>query len=299
MSSPELINEDKIQEPLPVDINENQYPPEDITENPQEENNQVEQFDSENSNIPEKNNLDEDLTNDENTAPEISDEELNTNADKAFEYSPIYSEEDENVQEYYTRKEKFYNHNDKHSPLKIVMWIVIPIILMVPPGYYYYTNYISSNILENDELQQSQLPHSISDVAPTDIIAMKAQAGNEKKINNVMSSRTENTETSRSGQITNANDSRSIIDTPNSGNAPIGQNKIYSLILGSFREKDNANKLVRRLQRQGKEVEIFQRGNSLHFVGFENIEGNSNAVKLLKEIKLKESDAWIIKKWTL
>ena len=281
--------EEEAQEPQPIDVKEDQEPLEDdtnISDNSQEKENREEQDDLETSSIPTKVDLDEEQTDDENSATETSEEELNTQQDKAFSHSPIISEEDEDVQQYYERKEEFYGHDDTRSPLKTAMWIVIPIILMVSAGFYYFTYYNSGKIQDKDELQQSKLSHSLSTETPVEIVAPEAQARDDKKNENEINSRPKNADTSGSGQQTKPDDSSSTI----------GQNKIYSLILGSFKVEDNADKLLQQLRKQGMEVEKFQRGNRVHFVGFENIEGKSNAVKLLTENKEKTADAWIIKK---
>ncbi|MCK5700059.1 MAG: SPOR domain-containing protein, partial [Cyclobacteriaceae bacterium] len=249
--------EEEAQEPQPIDVKEDQEPLEDdtnISDNSQEKENREEQDDLETSSIPTKVDLDEGQTDDENSATETSEEELNTQQDKAFSHSPIISEEDEDVQQYYERKEEFYGHDDTRSPLKTAMWIVIPIILMVSAGFYYFTYYNSGKIQDKDELQQSKLSHSLSTETPVEIVAPEAQARDDKKNENEINSRPKNADTSGSGQQTKPDDSSSAI----------GQNKIYSLILGSFKVEDNADKLLQQLRMQGMEVEKFQRGNRVH-----------------------------------
>ena len=157
---------------------------------------------------------------------------------------------------------------------------------MVSAGFYYFTYYNSGKVKDKNELQQSKLSNSSSTVTPIEIVAPEAQVRDDKKNENEISSRPKNADTSPSGKQTKPDDSSSAI----------GQNKIYSLILGSFKVEDNADKLAQQLREQGMEVGKFQRGTSFHFVGFEHIEGKSNAVKQLTEIKEKEPDAWIIRK---
>ena len=302
MSSPDLINQEEAQEPQPIDIKENQEPLEDstnISEYSQEKENHVEQNDMETSSIQTKTDLDEGGTIEENSAAETPEEELNTHKDNVYSYSPILSNEDEDVQDYYGRKEKYYNGGKKRSPFITAMLIAAPLILMGLAAFYYFNYYITRDVQDNDDLQQSQLSHSLSAESPAENYAeqaREAQARDDEKSTNGISSRPKNADTSRSGQQTNPADSPSAIDTPTSGNVTISQNKIYSLILGSFKEENNADKLLQRFREQGMEVGKFQRGNNFYFVGFEYIEGKSTAVKLLTEIREEEPTAWIIKK---
>ena len=248
MSSTNLINEEEIQEPAVLDINEN-------------------------------------------SAKETLEEEPNTLQENAFSYSPIYSGEDENVQQYYKRKDKLFNHDDKRSPLKIAMWIVLPLIVMVPAVFYYFNYYNTRNAEDHNDWQQSQI--STGAPAKNYVEQVREIPGSDDDKNEIIS-RPKNMDASQSGQENKQIDSPSAIDTRSSGIAAIGQSKIYSLILGSFREEDNADKFLLRLQEKGMEVEKFQRSNNFYSIGIEHIEGKSHAVKLLAESKKEEPTAWII-----
>ena len=70
--------------------------------------------------------------------------------------------------------------------------------------------------------------------------------------------------------------------------------KMYSLILGSFKVEDNAHNYRNYLASKQQNVSIFNWGGSFHFVGFERIEGKKEALKLLAVMREEEEPtAWI------
>jgi hypothetical protein len=255
-----------------------------------------------NSNISEdshdnKDNLDQsdvESAKNEDYPPTTSKEEQNAPTDDEYSYKRLWSEEDENVQEYYKRKDNLYGHNKKRSPYITAMLVALPIILMGLAALYYFNYYIPQNVQDNDVLQQSQLSHSSSLGVPADNYAEKGQTKDEEKNENESGSSDTNADDSQSSQQNPAADSPSSIDRPTSSEAKIGQNKNYSLIIGSFKEEHNADKLQQRFQKQGMEVSKFQRDNNFYFVGIEHIDGKYNAVKLLTKIREEEPNAWII-----
>ncbi len=243
--------------------------------------------------------LNEELINGENSyAIPSEEEEQNDHLDSEDIYKPILSEEDEDVQDYYKRKENFYGHDKKRSLYIMALWIVIPIILLGLSAYYYFNYYTPGGPQDNVVLQQSNVSPSSSSKASAknhteqaNVTQAKHVVKNEKE----SSSAPTKSDVSKSRKPTKPAESPSVIDTPISRDVAIGQNKTYSLILGSFREENNADRLQKRLREQGMEVSKFRRGNNFYFVGFEHIQGKSNAVRLLTEIKKEEPTAWIIR----
>lgn len=245
--------------------------------------------------------LNEELTSQENSEvmhSEEEEEEQNDHLDSEDIYKPILSEEDENVQDYYNRKEKFYGHDKKRSPYIMAMWVVIPIILLGLSAYYYFNYYTPGGARDNVVLQQSNVSPSSSAKASVKNHTEQAnvtQAKHIEKNEKESSSASTKADVSKSPKQTKPAVSPSAIYTSTSKDEANGQNKTYSLILGSFMEENNADRLQQRLREQGMEVSKFRRGNNFYFVGFEHIEGKSNAVRLLAKIKKEEPTAWIIR----
>jgi cell division protein FtsN len=180
------------------------------------------------------------------------------------------------------------------------MMVAIPIILIGFAGYYYFNYYIPQDVQNTGGLQLSQLIPSLFVDTPTVNNTEEVRVEevvDEKKNKNESSTSTTNTDVSKSSKQPKPTASKSSASTPTTREAPRGQNITYSLILGSFKQENNADRLQQRLQEKGFEVVKFQRGNSLYFVGYEYIDGKSNALRLLTKIKEEESSAWITKKY--
>jgi len=243
--------------------------------------------------------MDEELPNDANVELEAEEELLNVEEDDTFMYNPILSEEDENVQEYYKRKEKLNNQGKKRSTFATVMWILLPIILVAIAAFYYFNYYNSANAENKEEVKESNLSKSTSDeikaVTPEEQM-QTAQAVAEVKNENKAAGKTNEPDVPQTNKQKNPVASPAVSNSSKVSQTSSGQNKIYSLILGSFKVEDNADKFHQRLQEQGKDVSKFQLGNAFYFVGFEYIEGKSNAVQMLTEFQVEEPTAWIIRK---
>lgn len=295
--SPDLVSEEKVQESEETGIDIHQEDTDDnsnASEHRHDDKDYLDQPDIESASTQSKRSFNKSLANDEDYPPPASKEELNAPMDDEYSYKRLWSEEDENVQEYYKRKEKVSSHDKKRSPYLTAMWVALPLILMGLVALYYFNYYIPQDAQDTDDLQQSHLSRSLSSGIPADNYAEKAQTTVEENNENDSGSSDTNADVSQSSQQNPAADSPSSIDTPSSTDATIGQNKTYSLILGSFKEEHNADKLQQRFEKQGMEVSKFQRDNNFYFVGIENIEGKNNAVRLLSKIREEEPNAWII-----
>jgi hypothetical protein len=238
--------------------------------------------------------LDVEHTNDEDFTTSTSEDELSTDTEKEFPYNPVLAEEDEDVQQYYERKEAFYMPKIKQSLVIKALWITIPIILIASAAYYYFNYYNADNGTQMAQSSQSP-PAKVTEENKAKQTPI-ADTKNDKKGESKNSSASGNKDDSKSNDLTKATTSASVVNKRTSNKVLVGQKNVYSLILGSFKEESNADKFVVRLRRQGMEVGKFQRGNDFYFVGFERIQGKSNAVNQLKKIKEEEPSAWIIKK---
>lgn len=296
MSSPSLNNEEEVQEPESIDTNENKVEGKngaDISNSNLDEQDQAEQMHME---IPEdqpKEDLEEQSTDDEYSTLALSDEDSKILPDNKYSYKPVLSEEDEDVQDYYKRKEEFYGEDKKHSPIRVLLWVVMLIIIPASAGLYYFNYYRTQEIQDQDNLPQSQLSHSISEETPAENAAEPAATVQAMEDEHESSSPTSNADVSLSDEQA---DQQSSIDSQTPGNATTSQKQIYSLIVGSFKKELNADKFQQRLLAQGIDVDKFRRSNNYYFVGIEQIEGKSKAVSMLTEIKKKEPNAWIIRK---
>jgi hypothetical protein len=242
--------------------------------------------------------LDVEHTNDEDFTTSTSEDKLSTDTEKEFPYNPVLAEEDEDVQQYYERKEAFYMPKIKQSLVIKALWITVPLILIASAAYYYF-NYYNDKGGQDNGTQMAQSSQSPPAKVTEENKAKQtpiADTKNDKKGESKNSSASGNKDDSKSNDLTKATTSASVVNKRTSNKVLVGQKNVYSLILGSFKEESNADKFVVRLRRQGMEVGKFQRGNDFYFVGFERIQGKSNAVNQLKKIKKEEPSAWIIKK---
>ena len=296
------IKEEEVQEPKETDNIKRREQADHkakISDYNQSEKPHLEHFNMETSSIQRNVDTEIELVDDEENLTIPTEGNRHTDNDSSYSYKPFLSEEDEDVQEYYQRKDKFYKQDKKRRPFTTALMIAMPIILIGFAGYYYYNFYIPQDVQNTDDLQQSQLIPSISVETPTESNTEEVpvvEVVDEKKNENESSLSTTNAEVSTSSNQPKPAASNST-STPTTNDAPGVQNITYSLILGSFKQEDNADRLLQQFQEKGFEVGKFQRGNRLYFVGYEHIDGKSNALRLLSKIKEEESSAWITKKY--
>lgn len=304
--SSDLVNEDEsreFEETVSDELNEQSENSDNISDFDLDENKELKEseIEAESSQIQEdwdKMDLGEELIHAENSLEFPSEEEENSDKDGGFSYKPILSEEDEDVQEYYNRKEEFYDEGKKRNPYVMAMWIIIPLLLLGSSAYYYFNYYTPGVAQDKDVLDQpyvsSLSSEKVSPKKPTEQ-ANETSAKPSGKDEKESSSTPSKAEVPISRKQANPAVSSSVVESPTSHDVATEQNKTYSLILGSFKVEDNADRLRQRLNEQGMEVSKFQRGNNFYFVGFEHIEGKSNAVRMLTKFKNEEPAAWIIR----
>ncbi len=131
--SPDLVSEEKVQESEETGIDKHQEEIDDNSnalEHRHDDKDYLDQSDMESASIQLKKNVNKGLTSDDDYPPTTSQEELNAPIDNEYSYKRLWSEEDENVQEYYKRKENLYDHDKKRSPFITAISVALPLIPM-------------------------------------------------------------------------------------------------------------------------------------------------------------------------
>lgn len=223
-------------------------------------------------------------------------DEVNTQEESTFSYKPILSEEDENVQDYYKRKEQFYTPPKRRNRFVTAILVVVLLSLILFIAYFFINNQDLHVPWDDQQVQQTQISNTTS---------LETSTNNDKEASKeVLASIDQDNDTPKNVGSAKSKDSDAKINQEASPNLKTSasretisdQNKVYSLIMGSFKDEENADKLRQRLLKQGIDANIFRRRNSFYFVGIEDINGKANAVKRLEEVKKQQPSAWIIKK---
>ena len=213
----------------------------------------------------------------------------NVDAQDNYEYKPFLSDEDENVQDYYNRKDE-YDQED-HKPNRMWYYIAAVILLLAVTGAgLYYFVFDGGDNLEKQEVKT---------VPAIENIAREKQQSDEKVSTEVGIENTSNQQLLEEPSTISEKpepEAQSIVqETQTEASAVSNYNgKTYSLILGSFQIEDNANNFHKYLTNKQQNVSIFNWGGSFHFVGFERIDGKDEALKLLAVMREEEEPtAWI------
>lgn len=72
--------------------------------------------------------------------------------------------------------------------------------------------------------------------------------------------------------------------------------KTYFVVAGCFKEKSNADELIKKLNSEGYEAELIDQHKGLYRVSFKKFKSRRKAKALFKEVKEKGVSAWILKK---
>ncbi len=219
-------------------------------------------------------------------------EALLGNEEQSYAYKPILSAEDEDVQEYYKRKDDYESEDKKRSPLFFIVAATVIILLLASAALYYFKFYSSdkTSFIENISMVSANTSNPEDDQTENN-------ASNESNSSNEKLQKANSGSGSIEEEQNNSNVLNEAIASSSGSLDPTQQDKIYSLILGSFKVEGNANNFHAHLIGQGKDVSIFRRTGSFHFVGYEQIAGKSNALKLLEATRAEEEPtAWIIRK---
>lgn len=216
-----------------------------------------------------------DILNEETSS---SDGDLENEDDRYTTIQDAQTEYEEHLEIEYTEK-------GGKSTLKTVAWIVIPLIFLAAAVFYYFNFYKTNEIIE-----QRELPKTISGA-----LLMEAPEQTEQEEGELADMQAEQNASKpeqpavRIVPKTEFKDPAVIVSTEDEA-------KTYCLVLGSFKEEGNADRFQQRLQGGGMVTNKFKGRNDFYFVGIENIEGKSSAIKLLSDVKADNPNAWIINK---
>jgi len=228
----------------------------------------------------------------ENVPPEVVNQSISEEApeEDLQEHNYQYSSEPEHDDEIkqFSNEEEHSGKNNKRRPAQVVLGVALLLLVLAIPVYYFIIK--ADGTVEKGQESGISALSSQQDPVKNDSEHASIPANNAEK---------ESTgDHSTSIKVEAPEQAAKQPESPQSSTdlAP-GKDKIYSLILGSFKIERNADKFERWLDGKGLEVSKFRRGNSFYFVGIEQIKGKSNAVKLLAELREEEEPtAWIIKK---
>ena len=175
-----------------------------------------------------------------------------------------------------------YNEKGGKRTLKTAAWIIIPLLFLAAAAFYYFQFYNGSEVSE-----QHELPTTISEAL---LVTTPEQPESEK------TSLNEEPKTSQTKEPTVQNLAKAASSNNALSITAEDEAKTYCLVLGSFKEEPNADRYQQRLQISGMAANKFKGRNGFYFVGMENIEGKSTAIKLLSDVKADNPNAWIINK---
>jgi len=231
----------------------------------------------------------------ENVPPEVVNKSISEEIpeEDQQEHNYHYSSEPEHDDEIkqFSYEEEHSGKNKKRRPAQVVLGVALLLLVLAIPVYYF--------IIKDDVTEEKGQKSSISELS-----SQRDQVKNDSEraaipANNADTESTGDHSTSIKVEIPEqaAKQPESPKSVLSSTDLSVSKDKIYSLILGSFKIESNADNFERWLDGKGLEVSKFRRDNSFYFVGIEQISGKSNAVKLLAELREEEEPtAWIIKK---
>lgn len=173
----------------------------------------------------------------------------------------------------------------KRRVLKAVLLLLIPLMLLGVAAYYYFDPVEGAE--ETTELTKHRQVAEVQLVSHADapVVEEEPAPAAEEAANPV------SREESYGNAIRTAEEA---VVSSAAGDPAEGDNRHYSLILGSFKIENNADNYQAHLRDQGIEVVKFYGRNDFYFVGYEHIAGKSRAVEMLREVKQQNPDAWII-----
>ncbi len=200
-----------------------------------------------------------------------------------FEKAQIFpaedNEDDENIFSMEI-EDKFVDENEteingieseRRSGLKIALLIIVP-LLLITAGAYYFLNFTNTDKAKDNPNQ----------IASVESIPKKSVL--------------ESPEKAKDGLKSDVTSHDTVTPVSNAQIDQIDEDKTFCLIMGSFKVESNADNYQQRLKQKGLESYKFKGRKKFYFVGIQKIEGKSNAVKQLTEIKRQIPSAWIYNK---
>ena len=182
--------------------------------------------------------------------------------------------------------------SNKRKSLMVAIAVVILLIIIAIPLYLF--------VFKTDR------GDNLAQASPTGKLTLEKKSKEPVVVKAVEQRQEKTEESSTSAKNVNsekqAKDNEPVVSsvqqaTELSASFSTNEDKLYSLILGSFKVESNADNFERQLNDKGIDVSKFQRDNDFYFVGIEQIKGKSSAIKLLATLREEEEPtAWIIKK---
>lgn len=201
-------------------------------------------------------------------------------------------DQNENVEEYYKRKEEYFSKGKKKiSLLKILFASFIFILLSASVVYYFNQDLI------DDRLEQLGLTKLFEEMNISKATFSPITSADEsgEAINAI-------DKTEEKDPVEKDVDSKAVEDTQlvseveeKSNESSVKAGNFYSIIIGSFKNESNADRLVAKVINGGVQVEKFMGKNGLFFVGIEKIQGKKVALQKLEKIRIEEPSAWFKK----
>lgn len=207
---------------------------------------------------------------------EIQDHEL----DKEESIEPDYTYRAEDEESLKVFEERHESSHKRRSPILVALTAILVLATIVLTVYWF--------VFEADS---KEIKASSASTVSAREVESNIESDQEKS-----EMTTEENESISTGENESFN-SLNKVTSESSLYAKEDNQKVYSLILGSFKIENNADHFKQYLGEKGLKVSKFHRNNSFYFVGIEQIKGKPNAVKLLTELREEEEPtAWIIKK---
>lgn len=222
-------------------------------------------------------------------------ERVNTNALHSIliEKSPDRIEEDIPAKEEQTKTDMKKNHKgngNKPPMVKVAVFVIVSLTVILVFSFIVRelaflpddTDWESAKS-KNENVEPIKLPNEFQ--SKTDPLDKKFESTNP---DNEKSSQESNTQPK-------TENTEEIIEKAMTGNATKGsQSAVFSLVLGSFSEKVNAQKYIEELQAKGLKAEIYSKPNGKHLVVLGQYKSKDEANIQKEKIKNQFQGIWII-----
>ncbi len=183
---------------------------------------------------------------------------------------------------------------EKNNSLKIGMGILL-ILLLAIGGYYFFGNNKATEETNVEEI-------TAEEVVGSNVEQTQDSINNYETVSDTINNQldeTTNDSLQESYDNTDAVENDNLT-TPseNSVNTPVNDNGlVYFIVSNAFKNANNANNEVARLQQAGYQALIAgQNKSGLYIVAYEGFSDIENAKTKLKEIRQQDTIAWIYKK---
>lgn len=210
---------------------------------------------------------------------ESETQDFDVNQEDSLE--PDYSYQAEDEESYQVNEEENDSSQKRRNPILITVAAIILLALIAMSLYLFVFKADSQN---DKSISGSTLPAG----------EVKANIETLQEKNKVITE--ENESIASAEKESNESPTKLTSKSVRPLDANEGGQKVYSLILGSFKVERNADNFHEKLVSKGIEASIFRRTNDFYFVGIESINGKLDAIELLAKFRdEEEATAWIIR----